>query len=57
MYKRSSEVERLFPRLRRCYRYYRYYRIVSRFEELEVMFLGFVSPALEPTDFACVERT
>ncbi len=37
MYKRRNEVERLFRRLRG------YRRIFSRFEELDSMFLGFLS--------------
>ena len=37
MYKRRNEVERLFRRLKG------YRRIFSRFEKLDVMFLGFIS--------------
>ena len=37
MYKRRNEVERLFRRLKG------YRRIFSRFEQLEFMFLGFIS--------------
>ncbi|CAH2708029.1 transposase [Xanthomonas campestris pv. nigromaculans] len=37
MYKRRNEVERLFRRLKG------YRRIFSRFEKLDVMFLGFLS--------------
>lgn len=40
MYKRRNEVERLFRRLKG------YRRIFSRFEKLDVMFLGFISFAL-----------
>lgn len=40
MYKRRNEVERLF----RCLIGFR--RIFSRFEKLDVMFLGFISFAL-----------
>lgn len=37
MYKRRNEVERLFRRLKG------YSRIFSRFEKLDLMFLGFIS--------------
>jgi transposase len=37
MYKRRNEVERLFRRLKG------YRRVFSRFEKLDVMFLGFIS--------------
>ena len=37
MYKRRNEVERLFRRLKG------YRRIFSRFEKLDIMFLGFIS--------------
>ena len=37
MYKRRNEVERLFRRLKG------YRRIFSRFEKLDLMFLGFIS--------------
>ena len=40
MYKRRNEVERLFRRLKG------YRRIFSRFEKLDVMFVGFISFAL-----------
>jgi transposase len=40
MYKRRNEVERLFRRLKG------YRRIFSRFEQLDLMFLGFISFAL-----------
>ena len=40
MYKRRNEVERLFRRLKG------YRRIFSRFEKLDIMFLGFISFAL-----------
>jgi transposase len=40
MYKRRNEVERLFRRLKG------YCRIFSRFEKLDVMFIGFISFAL-----------
>jgi transposase len=40
MYKRRNEVERLFRRLKG------YRRIFSRFEKLDLMFLGFISFAL-----------
>ena len=40
MYKRRNEIERLFRRLKG------YRRIFSRFEKLDVMFVGFVSFAL-----------
>ena len=40
MYKRRNEVERLFRRLKG------FRRIFSRFEKLDVMFLGFISVAL-----------
>ena len=40
MYKRRNEVERLFRRLKG------FRRIFSRFEKLDVMFLGFISFAL-----------
>jgi transposase len=40
MYKRRNEVERLFRRLKG------YRRIFSRFEKLDVMFIGFISFAL-----------
>ena len=40
MYKRRNEVERLFRRLKA------YRRIFSRFEKLDVMFLGFIKFAL-----------
>ena len=40
MYKRRNEVERLFRRLKG------YRRIFSRFEKLDVIFLGFVTFAL-----------
>ena len=40
IYKRRNEVERLFRRLKG------YRRIFSRFEKLDVMFLGFISFAL-----------
>ena len=38
MYKRRNEVERLFRRLKG------YRRIFSRFEKLDVMFIGFIAP-------------
>ena len=37
MYKRRNEVERLFRRLKS------YRRVFSRFEKLDVMFLGFIN--------------
>jgi transposase len=40
MYKRRNEVERLFRQLKG------YRRIFSRFEKLDVMFIGFISFAL-----------
>ena len=40
MYKRRNEVERLFRRLKG------FRRIFSRFEKLDVMFVGFISVAL-----------
>lgn len=40
MYKRRNEIERLFRRLKG------FRRIFSRFEKLDVMFLGFISFAL-----------
>jgi transposase len=40
MYKRRNEVERLFRRLKG------YRRIFSRFEKLDLMFLGLISFAL-----------
>ena len=40
MYKRRNEVERLFRRLEG------YRRIFSRFEKLDVMFIGFINFAL-----------
>lgn len=40
MYKRRNEVERLFRRLKG------YRRIFSRFEKLDLMFLGFISLVL-----------
>ena len=40
LYKRRNEVERLFRRLKG------FRRIFSRFEKLDVMFLGFISFAL-----------
>jgi transposase len=40
MYKRRNEVERLFRRLKG------YRRIFSRFEKLDLMFLGFINFAL-----------
>ena len=40
MYKRRNEVERLFRRLKG------FRRIFSRFEKLDVLFLGFISFAL-----------
>ena len=40
MYKRCNEVERLFRRLKG------FRRIFSRFEKLDVMFVGFISVAL-----------
>lgn len=40
MYKRRNEVERLFRRLKR------FHRIFSRFEKLDVRFLGFIVFAL-----------
>jgi transposase len=40
MYKRRNEIERLFRRLKG------YRRIFSRFEKLDLMFLGFISFAL-----------
>ena len=40
MYKRRNEIERLFRRLKG------YRRIFSRFEKLDVMFVGFISFAL-----------
>ena len=40
MYKRRNEVERLFRRLKG------FRRVFSRFEKLDVMFLGFISLAL-----------
>ena len=40
MYRRRNEVERLFRRLKG------YRRIFSRFEKLDVMFIGFISFAL-----------
>lgn len=40
MYKRRNEVERLFRRLKG------FRRIFSRFEKLDVMFVGFISFAL-----------
>lgn len=40
MYKRRNEVERLFRRLKG------FRRIFSRFEKLDVMFIGFISFAL-----------
>ena len=40
MYKRRNEVERLFRRLKG------FRRIFSRFEKLDVMFVGFISLAL-----------
>jgi transposase len=40
MYKRRNEVERLFRRLKG------YRLIFSRFEKLDVMFIGFISFAL-----------
>ena len=50
MYKRRNEVKRLFRRLKG------YRRIFSRFERLNVVFLGFISFALTPTDCVCVSR-
>ena len=41
MYKRRNEIERLFRRLLKGFR-----RIFSRFEKLDVIFLGFISFAL-----------
>lgn len=41
MYKRRNEVERLFRRLKG------YRRILSRFEKLDLVFLGFISFVLE----------
>jgi transposase len=41
MYKRRNEVERLFRRLKGYRR-----RIFSRFEKLDIMFLGFISSVL-----------
>jgi transposase len=40
MYKRRNEIERLFRRLKG------FRRIFSRFEKLDVMFLGFINFAL-----------
>ena len=40
MYRRRNEIERLFRRLKG------YRRIFSRFEKLDVMFIGFISFAL-----------
>ena len=40
MYKRRNEIERLFRRLKG------FRRIFSRFEKLDVMFIGFISFAL-----------
>ena len=48
MYKRRNEVERLFRRLKG------YRRIFSRFEKLDVMFVGFISFALIVGDCVCV---
>jgi len=48
MYKRRSKVERLFRRLRG------YGRIFSRFEKLDVMFLGFISFVLIADGLRCV---
>jgi len=48
MYKRRSKVERLFRRLRG------YRRIFSRFEKLDVMFLGFISFVLIADGLRCV---
>lgn len=48
MYKRRSKVERLFRRLRG------YRRVFSRFEKLDVMFLGFISFVLIADGLRCV---
>jgi transposase len=51
MYKRRNEVERLFRRLKG------FRRIFSRFEKLDVMFLGFISFALIIEALRCVNTT
>lgn len=48
MYKRRNEVERLFRRLKG------FRRIFSRFEKLDVMFLGFISFVLVADGLRCV---
>jgi transposase len=48
MYRRRNEVERLFRRLKG------YRRVFSRFEKLDVMFLGFISFALVVDGLRCV---
>jgi transposase len=48
MYKRRNEVERLFRRLKG------FRRIFSRFEKLDVMFLGFITFALIAEALRCV---
>ena len=49
MYKRRNEVERLFRRLKG------FRRIFSR-RQLDRMFVGFISFALTPMDYGCVNR-
>ena len=48
MYKRRNEVERLFRRLKG------FRRIFSRFEKLDIMFIGFISFALIADGLRCV---
>lgn len=48
-YKRRNQVERLFRRLKR------FRRIFSRFEKLDVMFLGFISFAFTADGLRCVD--
>jgi len=48
-YKRRNQVERLFRRIKR------FRRIFSRFEKLDVMFLGFISFAFTADGLRCVD--
>jgi transposase len=50
MYKRRNEIERLFRRLKG------FRRIFSRFEKLDVMFIGFIHFALIVEAFCSVNR-
>ncbi len=50
MYKRRNQVERLFPRLKR------YRRIFSRYDKLDVIYIGFITLVLITEALRSVNR-